>query len=304
MSLLTNWLESLSYELKASENCLRKISPFSSCTICHDICKNQAVSYVKDGVQFDEKACNECSRCITACPVLAIEGKSPERDVIDDVLFLDGDSHPTENELLYLYKNGIRKINHPNLDNRLESIIEKTNKTLMKLEMDPFIYGTDIAVKIPKEKRVSRRDFFYNISNNSKKFALSTFTPIKWRFNHKDFNKAKMFEGWSFYSVVLDIESCNLCESCFRLCPANVFQRNGNFLTINSGKCLGCSLCSDVCKKNAVSISSNVAKTKTPHYRIYKGTCNNCGSQFHAWEKDNVCYICKTANENSIVNFL
>jgi Fe-S-cluster-containing hydrogenase component 2 len=304
MSLLTNWLESLSYDLKTSENCLRKISPFSSCTICHDICEKQAIGYTKDGVQFDEKACNECSRCITSCPVLAIEGKSPERNVIDGVLFLEGESLPTENELLYLYKKGIRKINHPELDNRLETTINETNKILKELEMEPLTYNDNITVNAPKEKKVSRRDFFYNISNNSRKFALSTFTPIKWRFNHKDFNRADLFEGWSFFSVLLNLESCNLCESCFRLCPANVFQMDEDFLNIDISKCLGCSLCTDVCKNNAVSVTADIDKTNIHRYGIFKGTCKTCGSHFHSWEKDNVCYICKTSKENSILNFL
>lgn len=304
MSLLANWLESLSYELNATNQCLRKISPYSTCTVCFDTCKTQAITYVKNGLEINSQLCNGCSSCLTNCPVQAIEGQSPTRKVLEDILYLDEGSLPTENELLYLYKNGVRKISKTTLEENLEQIIAGTNEILNQMEMEPIIIGEFVENAHSTEKKLSRRDFFNKLSSDSKKLVLSSATPIKWRFNQSNFNRAKMFEGWSFYFILLDKESCTLCETCFRLCPAGVFLIDGDHLTIDNGKCVGCTLCSNVCRHNSIKIDSEIGKTKIYSYPIVKKICKNCGGTFNSCEDEQHCFTCKSSKENSILNFL
>jgi ferredoxin len=306
MSLLANWLESLSYELKATDHCLRKISPFSSCTVCKDTCQEEAITHVNDGLEINHQLCNSCGSCLTNCPVQALEGQSPVRKVLEDVLFLDEGPLPTENELLYLYKKGIRKVSQTLLDEKLGKIIEKTNERLVEMESTPITFGcfSEAEATLSPAQKLSRRDFFYKLSFDSKKLVLLSVTPVKWRFNHGSFNRAEMFEGWASYTIHIDQESCNLCETCFRLCPAGVFQIDGNSLTINNGKCVGCSLCTDVCQHNSIKVEPQVGKTKIDSFPVVKRICKNCGGTFTSWGYLQHCFTCKSSEENSILNFL
>jgi Fe-S-cluster-containing hydrogenase component 2 len=306
MSLLANWLESLSYELKATNHCLRKVSPFSSCTVCKDTCPEEAITLVTSDLEINHQLCNNCGTCLTNCPVQALEGQSPIRKVLEDVIFLDEGPLPTENELLYFYKKGIRKVSQTQLDEKLKQIIEKTNDRLVKMDLTPITLGHFFETKATSSpaQKLSRRDFFSKLSFDSKKLVLSSVTPVTWRFNQGKFNRAEMFEGWASFAIHLDKESCTLCETCFHLCPAEVFQFDGNLLTIDNGKCVGCSLCSDVCHYDSIKIDQEVGKTKIYIYPIVKRKCKSCGGDFTSWEYVQYCFTCESSKENSILNFL
>ncbi|MCL6574225.1 MAG: 4Fe-4S binding protein [Bacillus sp. (in: Bacteria)] len=303
VSLLGNWLESLSYEIAVADNCLRKISPFSTCIICQEICEQQAITYKNGSLEINDKICNGCSRCITICPVSALQGQSPPRKTLNGVLILDEGPLPTNNELLYLYKSGIQKIFLPMSETKVEEIIKETNALLTQMNMDPFEIGPVPEPVIHDSPKLSRREFFSKLSLESKKLA-STVTPVKWRFNQDRFHKTGMFEGWSFFTIELDKETCTLCETCFRLCSSNVFHIEDDLLKIDSEKCTGCSLCSDVCKYGAVKVVPGVSESEFVNYAIVKSKCTSCGSDFLGWKNTDSCTICESSKKTSILNFL
>ncbi|SEM49458.1 4Fe-4S dicluster domain-containing protein [Mesobacillus persicus] len=294
MSLFINWLESLSYELEAADSCVRKTSPFSTCTVCIDSCEVQAITGAKGSLTIDHKLCTGCGRCVTVCPVQALMGESPKRKTLDGILLLDEGPLPTVNELLYLYKKGICTIYLPSEDelaSKTRLIIEEANIQLTLMEKESFKITSSLTLS-SAEKKLSRRDFFSKVTNDSKKYALASAAPAKWRFNQNHFNLAGMFPGWSFYSVGFET-SCTLCETCFKLCPNGVFTLKDENLEVNSEKCSGCMLCVDVCMEKGMTISLEVTPSELQQKPVVKNECQTCGSNFPAWEGTDTCPICK-----------
>ncbi len=302
MSLLTNWLESLSYDLEAAAHCVRQISPFSTCTTCVDSCPKQVISIENGKLKIDHQFCNSCGRCIPICPVQALIGVSPRRKAFNNMLIFDDGPSPTTNELFYLYKKGIRSIYiklPEEVPLELPRLVDEVNEQLQRMEKEPITLTSD-RVMPPQEKKVSRRDFFSNVSMNSKKLALATAAPAKWRFNHEQFKIAGMFDGWSLYAV--DIQpSCNLCETCFKLCPSNVFTLKDGQLEINSEKCNGCMLCINVCMEEGVTIKQEAKEAHPSLANVQQNNCNTCHLSFSSWEKEEICQICKKRKKQ---NFL
>lgn len=294
MSLFINWLESLSYELEAADHCVRKTSPFSTCTVCIDSCEVQAITGAKGSLTIDHKLCTGCGRCVTVCPVQALRGESPKRKTLDRVLILDEGPPPTVNELLYLYKKGIRSIYLPSegdLAKQTRIIMDEINVQLTIMAKESIQIISELPLSVP-EKKLSRRDFFSKVSTDSKKYALASAAPAKWRFNQDHFKLAGMFTGWSFYSVRVE-PSCTLCETCFKLCPTGVFTLEGGHLEVNSEKCTGCMLCVDVCMEEGITISPEVTASQLQQTPIELNECKACGSKFTAWEEADTCPICK-----------
>ncbi|MGM0901949.1 MAG: 4Fe-4S dicluster domain-containing protein [Bacillota bacterium] len=302
MSLFTNWLESLSYDLEAADHCLRKTSPFSSCTACIDNCPEQAIQGEKGTLTIDHNRCNGCGRCITLCPVQALMGESPRRQTLNGMLIFDDGPLPTINELFYLYKRGIRSVYVKTEGEgltELKRVIEEVNSPLVKMGKEPISIASELVMTTP-ERKVSRRDFFTNVTSSSKKLALSTAAPAKWRFNQEQFKVTEMFEGWSLYSVEIN-SSCTLCETCFKLCPSNVFALTDGQLEIHGEKCSGCMLCVDVCMDKGILMNQEVKEAQPVIMNVEHNTCKRCHSSFTSREKEENCPICK---KRANLNFL
>ena len=61
----------------------------------------------KDGKPFiDTKKCTQCSECIVACPVQAVEGILPKREVAGNQLVVSEEEIISLKELLFYYKKG------------------------------------------------------------------------------------------------------------------------------------------------------------------------------------------------------
>ncbi|WP_180953663.1 4Fe-4S binding protein [Bacillus sp. T33-2] len=263
MPLWTKWLESLSYEIEISGNCLRKASPFSTCTTCIQICDQGAISIENAGLQVDQGKCNNCGRCVTVCPVQAIKGQSPHRTVENGILTLNTLPLPTQSELLYFYKSGITTITidlSRDQEKEAQRLIEDADGLLRAIGIPPF---TVVSLDNSEKPVLSRRAFFKKISFDSRRAVLETFTPASWRFNEDQFNLASMFPDVAFFGITLDQQKCILCETCFRMCPASVFSLQDNRLEIDEGKCKGCSLCTDVCRTDAITIEKTVHNSQT-----------------------------------------
>lgn len=295
MSLLTNWLESLSYELEISESCTRKISPLSTCSACIDECPEDAI-HIEDGkIKMNDKICSSCGICITVCPVQAVKGQSPSRKVSQNHLILEQHSPlPSLMELLYYHKKGIRFILHSALHTNLENRIVMANEILSAMGLELLQVTNQLAEQREEQPRLSRRDFFAKLSSDSKKTVLSTATPVKWRFNESNFKPSVLFKDWSFYKVMISRDECTLCEACFNICPPGLFSPSENKLTINESQCTGCNLCMDICKTSAIKVEQSVHQAPPASYNWHKNICSQCGTGFHTWEESVLCHICST----------
>lgn len=295
MSLLTNWLESLSYELEISEACSKKKSPLSSCTACMDECPHGAL-IIEDGtLKLNEKACSLCGICITVCPQQAIKGQSPARKVIQDHLLLQDDSPiPSFQELLYFHKKGVRFIQKEARDKELEKRIGNANEVLSVMELDPILITKTISLKEDDQPKLSRRGFFTKLSMDGKRTVLSSVTPVKWRFNEDSFKSSNLYNDWSLHEVRIHEKKCTLCEACFNICPAQIFTLENDTLHIDEKNCSGCKLCMDICQHSGIQVAQSIHKVSEIAYHVNKNVCITCRSSFYSWqEESNECEICK-----------
>jgi ferredoxin len=298
MSLVMNWLEGLSYEVKAADHCLRNFSPFSTCTLCKDSCEVQAISYSNRIPIMNNQSCDLCGRCVTLCPVQAIEGRSPSRKIINKILILDDGPLPTVNELLRLHTHEIRNLYITVPNQQLLNIVKETNILLIQMKESPFEISKTEDSKNLEQAKLSRREFFNKLSFESKKLAAATITPVKWRQNHGEFRRSDLFPDWAFTTIELNQEKCTLCEACFRLCPEEVFSIQEGKLNVITGKCTGCSLCVDVCHYDGLKIEPNVCEARTVSIPIRKSKCKTCGDSFLSWKEEESCFICNSRKAN------
>jgi ferredoxin len=294
MSLLTNWLESLSYELEISEACSKKISPLSTCTACKDECPKGALSIEEGTLKLDENACSLCGICITVCPQKAIKGQSPARKIIQDHLLLQDDSPlPSFLELLYYHKKGVRFIQKAYVDEELVRRIDKVNEVMDVMDLNPILTTRTITLKEEEQPRLSRRGFFSKLSMDGKKTVLSSVTPVKWRFNESSFKSSSLYPDWSFFEVKINEDNCTLCEACFNICPSNVFTLQDDTLKIDEQNCSGCNLCLDICQHSGIHVAQSIHKVREVTYHVHKNECITCRSSFYSWDVTNECEICK-----------
>ncbi|MBT2681439.1 4Fe-4S binding protein [Bacillus sp. ISL-35] len=298
MSLVGNWIESLSYELEISSSCTRKISHMSSCSACMDECPTEAISVENGELNISKQSCTTCGVCITVCPVQAIKGQSPPRRIIQNHILLgDGSALPTVAELLYYHKKGIRRVYEPLVSEELMENVKQANDILAKIEFEPLSIVNKVELDREDQPRISRRAFFAKLTSDSKKTVLSSMTPIKWRFNENSFKTSNLFKGWSFYQVKLNQEDCTLCEACFAICPSEVFRLVDDSLKLTDHNCSGCRLCSDICKENSVQIFYKVHKSEEESRPVVKTNCQKCHTPFHSWSARELCPICSSVEK-------
>jgi Pyruvate/2-oxoacid:ferredoxin oxidoreductase delta subunit len=302
MSLLTNWLESLSYDIEISSVCLRSISPLSTCSVCKEACPTAAFKLEKGKIKINEKSCTSCGVCITVCPVQALKGQSPARKVAQKYLFIQEEAPlPTVGELLYFHQKGIRFIHHAVWNDLLNQRLNSTNEYLNAMGLEDIRRAEKIVLDQVQESKLSRRDFFTKLAADSKKSVLSSVTPAKWRFNEENFRLSSLYQDWSFYKVQISDTDCTFCEACFNICPSGTFDLMEETLIINEQKCSGCNLCANICRTNAIVIEKKIHQNPPASIPIHQSVCSHCGDSFHSWNGTNLCTVCSSKSQ---LNFL
>lgn len=303
MSLLSNWLESLGYDIEISDQCLKKISPFSTCKLCDDACQENAVLIENEKISIVSDQCTGCGTCIPVCPQQAVKGLSATRKVIEkNLLIEEGKPAPTTPELLYFYKKGVRFLvceDVEDVDESLDAALRETNHYLTAMGLQPFECLDQLRVESSEQPRMTRRGFFRKLTVDGKETVLSSITPAKWRFNEENFRLSKLYPDWSFYSVTFQTESCDLCGACMALCPSKVFEVDNELLKINAQQCTGCRLCYDICRKNGISIEKKLHHAATSSTEITTSTCTTCEITFHSWKETKKCPTCSSRTENN-----
>jgi ferredoxin len=287
MSLLINWLESLSIDLKITERCSRNISPKSSCVLCVSHCYSQALSFDNNKVIVDLKKCNACGDCTVVCPVVAVEGTIPKRSIVNGMFAYSTDYCPTVKELLIYRKKGVKVISIPEKcqDERWVQVITEVNDLIIQLGMEPF------ALDHTEEQRVSRRELLLSVKKKGRDLAKDL-TPASWRMGADTWSLPVNFPEDQFYQVELDTETCTICQACFDLCPQKVFAIHDSQLMIDQQKCTNCTLCTDICPEKAIQVNEDIAKKITKQYTLVTRKCFRCASSFYSFHETEHCHVC------------
>ena len=60
------------------------------------------------------------------------------------------------------------------------------------------------------------------------------------------------------YTVEVDQDKCDGCESCVDICPMEVFEMvDGKSSPVNAGDCEGCESCIAECEQEAITLSES-----------------------------------------------
>lgn len=292
MGLLSKWIESLDYSLEILPSCTRHRSPRSSCNHCLETCQNEAISLVDGKPIIDRKKCVDCGNCISTCPVQAVAGILPIRNVIEDQLVVSNQQIPTVKELLVSYKKGIRSVFCEDTDVRTkcEELIQEANLVLTQLGEQQFSIAEKAKVQV--EVIYTRRELFSFWKSESQSL-IKQLTPAKWRFNQIDMDLTRYYPNYQFSQIKLDTETCTLCSACQRLCEQKCLQMSEGRFVISPQSCLSCQLCVDVCPEHAISVVDCISPTFQLEYRTYQKQCKVCHNVFDTLrEHDEKCVVC------------
>jgi ferredoxin len=292
MSLFVKWLESLATDVHISERCSRSITPKSTCTSCLDHCPANAISIQVHHVKIDSNYCDSCGECVIVCPVAAITGTMPKRQIKNGMLVYDSYYCPTLKELLIYRKKGIKGIAVPGgwYDAEWVEVISEVNNVLPLLGLQPFFFKNKEEFGDPV---ISRRELFHSAKRNGQRVALEL-TPAVWRQNPKAWSLPSTFEGYQFYEVKLDKEKCTLCQACFSLCPEGALRITDSEVVLDHQKCANCSVCVDACPEGALYIFGKVTKSSVSSFLFEKGKCKRCKQSFFTFHHDGsgLCHVC------------
>lgn len=280
MGLLSKWVESLDYQYEILPSCSRQKSPRSTCTGCIDACAETAISLEKGIPVIEEEKCTECGECIVACPVQAVAGIFPKREIYQSQFIAKTDEIPSVKELLVYAKKGLKGIvSEEELSVRWMDIMNETNEILSMLDQPPL----QIQVKkIEKyEETYTRRELFFSWKKDTESL-MKEMAPAKWRFNQKDLELSKYYPNHQFAEIHLNAEKCTLCTACEALCDKRCLQINEEGFLISAQACSACRLCEDICPEKAISIHETIAPYKELSFDFHIKECQTCGESFRA----------------------
>jgi len=255
-------------------SCLRNEYANNACTLCQDACAHEAFVF-KQGKLRLSPLCTQCGACMGACPTkaLSLYGYSLQKALT----FLEKEVSP-----LFTCKGEMPCLGALSVDEWCALLLEGKNVTCHLLECATCEHNRDgsveqrirarideandfverllknerISLSSQKPKESTRRAFFERFIAPSK-FVPSL--PEAPRFELKKVLKITLsaslrVEPFSFLHTKEIAPNCDNCKECVQFCPSQALSYNHNQteLLFQMGKCIGCGICEDICKKEAI----------------------------------------------------
>jgi len=318
------------------ERCVHAHIEIASCSRCVDACPRDAWTLDDEALAIDAACCDGCGLCVGACPEGALslplepELRSANRTLVGFVCCEHSRVELTDKEaatrvpcvhafgfdrLAAWYEKGVRRLalsrgecaqcprgGAETIDTRVEAL----NRVLRGRDAEPmkvavidgehwlgFLRATGPQADAPD---LSRRGFLRGMLQAAENRAVavpeSAWKPPGVRLPQP--GTATVY----LYAPQIDLESCNGCDACFRVCPQAALQleSTSEAYTIAAERCTGCGLCVDLCEQDAVQvIETGAAKTKRVELKTRQ--CRVCGVRFHSPAKDTDddyarCHVC------------
>ena len=254
--------------------CLRNEYANNACTLCQDSCAHEAFVF-KQGKLRLSSLCTQCGACMGACPTkaLSLYGFSVQKALA----YVKKESSP-----LFTCKGEMPCLGALSVDEWCALLLEGKNVTCHLFECATCEHNRDGAVKSMIRARIDEANDFVSklhknerISFSSQKPKESTrrafferfIAPSKFvpslpeapRFELKKVLKATLsaslkVEPFSFVHTKAVSQTCDNCKECVQFCPTHALSYNHDQteLLFQMGTCIGCGICEDICKKEAI----------------------------------------------------
>jgi ferredoxin len=298
MGILDKWMESLDYEYEISELCVRNKSPKASCENCINVCEIGAIVLVEGKPKISTDKCVECGECIVACPTQAIEGIIPKRTFVQNHLVAKSGNVPSVNELLIFHAKGVTSVLsvEEEWNSNWKERLNEANDLLQQLDKQPLSINRG-ALIAENDDSYTRRELFSLWGKEGKSFVKQV-TPAKWRFNQTNLELSRYYPEFQFFDIMVDSGVCTLCKACEILCPKNCFHIAVESFNASAQTCSGCMLCIDLCPEKAITVQSQITKTKLKTLKTFTKSCGVCRKDFQTLREENEkCPNCTKRSE-------
>lgn len=332
-----------------SNNCLRGTSERDKCEKCIINCPEEAISPVRGGVYADPLLCTGCNLCVTGCysraltppkrPYLGAMNKIVEEksstwscmktkreDTVDfgclrtvDPRFLYGLLFSNLDHEIFLDLRKCEDCEYKNSGDEIEKVIDIEDYD-SNFSFKYLSSKENEEEKKKEEKPLSRRDFFKNIFDDSKKQSkeiiretsksfgfdldekenIDYIIKILLRRGIAENRDTNFFKDFIFELDVSD--SCTFCNECVVYCPTKALKiegdRDSQKLILDLDLCNFCNRCLEKCRFEA--FSKNPLKDlekKTIHIKRKK-KCKSCGIHSSILDEDGYCPTCAIRKGN------
>ncbi|MCH9813057.1 MAG: 4Fe-4S binding protein [Epsilonproteobacteria bacterium] len=267
--------------------CLRNEYFHNACTLCIDICPEEAFHIYRGKLTLKEEQCTACSSCIGGCPTeaLSVESFDPNRFVLEYQDSKEEKISKKQNvpclaifdvdHYIIMMLRGDKEI-VCDISDYDEGLIKET--IIGRIESaNSFVkeIGLEKEIKLIVEEDVvaSRRALFKKVV--SAVSEIQEDTSITQEFIKDSKSKIPFKQTLlknSLKQVLGDLETtvvdgsypfllnkeitkaCNNCGECVQFCPSEAltYTANSDEIIYQMGKCIDCDICNHICKVDAV----------------------------------------------------
>jgi ferredoxin len=240
----------------------------TNCGICIGSCPSEAISMEsfddnQYAIEFEYKdkdtiSCKSDSICIAVFDEhhLISMALRNEKTIKCDLSHCNGCEHNPENKT---YNNIEYVINNSNKflaeisDKQIEKIEEKSGVEASRRGLFAKVFKTTQTLKEDKNLKSTISENIIHSKVPAKRQILKNTLKKDDNLSSKQINGEYNF----LVNKVIDYSSCTMCRECVEFCPTEALLSNQeqNTILYQSGKCINCNICNDICKENSVSTS-------------------------------------------------
>ncbi|HIP68199.1 MAG TPA: 4Fe-4S dicluster domain-containing protein [Chromatiales bacterium] len=328
------------------DRCVHSQSETATCRACVDICPQDAWMLDDEQLGIIPERCDGCGLCVPACTEAAIQSEFEPLTGIRGNLKLSLMACTQSlsrssgkgvlsclhtmglHDLLSFYRQGSRSLFflHEDCDQcfrgkgiRVQDRIKQLNSLLSQRNLPEFKIrrltktrwlSLQKEIKQFSKQPVTRRNFLRKIAADVAEKSLDS-TVSKKTSQPEYLSPGKLLPARNnndqrFYFPEININKCNACHACVRLCPHDAIRLDEEIerYEISADNCTGCKLCVDSCDQSAI----NVAFWRIPQsisIQLRENICSACGVTFFSTVKNhsdgylNYCAICSKTNHSS-----
>jgi energy-converting hydrogenase A subunit P len=316
-------------------SCLRNEYAHNNCTSCLDVCPESSLVIERGKFEIRDN-CTSCAVCLGSCPTeaLKLENFDPNAFVLslsakeEKVVSCKVNSEclaafDTAHYMSMALRNESEvscdlshcsscDMNRGNaISDEIEGKIFLANSYLEQLGLEDKV----LVVQEPVEKKQSRFAMFKQAHTSLTQISSETVTqvhaagliPLKMvilknalRDRMRDITQTKLHSTLLFTQQEIDFNKCTNCTECIQFCPTKALfsSEDKQGIMFKGGDCIGCGICHDVCKEDAISVSKELDVVTMAYDRVQElvhyemAKCLECKCAYPYKGGEQICDRC------------